>query len=756
MSQDLMRLDIQGMTCAACVSSVEMIVNKHESVKAVNVNLPLNSAAIQLHNNAPESATEEIIQKIKQGGFGASRPKQSKDRRSILEQHVSLEGRKAALALILALPTIYLTMFADDLGDFSGFDLRLLLAAIMTIPVYFWSGFGFITRAWKSIRRGGANMDVLIHLGTSVAFMWSCGVVLAGKYDSLPSVLVNAEHVFFDGVVFIIGFVLLGNYLESAAKLKATDAIHSLMQLQPNQARVVADDEFTEMVDVALVKVGTLVKIKTGETIPIDGILEDCKASIDQSTITGEAYPVRKSSGDEVYGGTIVLDGTVLLRTNKVAEDTLLANIISMVEDAQSGKAPIQRLVDKISAIFVPVVIILALVSGLFWATFGHDMIDNPMNSGYELALMVIISTLVIACPCALGLATPIALVIGTSVGAQNGLLIKGIDALESVNRCKVMVVDKTGTVTMGRPRVSHIEIIDCEVKEILSIAAALEQESVHPLASAIITSWANVTSDRPEINDIQTMPGMGMVGEYSGQVVAAGNLALMVEVGVELDSEMKQRITKSTKKGISIVFVCQGTKLLGWMELSDRIRDSSKIAVKRAKQLGLEVVMLTGDNQVSAESIANQVGIDRVISGVKPNEKAEQIKSLQSSGDRVIMIGDGINDAAALSIADVGIAMGAGSDIALDAADFVLIRNDLIDAVSSIELGNATMRRIRSNLGWAFSYNVIGIPLAMGLLLPFTGFLLPPAYAAAAMSLSSVSVVGNSLILRWWRPIAE
>lgn len=756
MSQDLMRLDIQGMTCAACVSSVEMIVNKHESVKAVNVNLPLNSAAIQLHDNAPESVTEEIIQKIEKGGFGASRPKQSKGRRSILEQHVSLEGRKAALALILALPTIYLTMFADDLGDFSGFDLRLLLTAIMTIPVYFWSGFGFITSAWKSIRRGGANMDVLIHLGTSVAFIWSCGVVLAGKYDSLPSVLVNAEHVFFDGVVFIIGFVLLGNYLESAAKLKATDAIHSLMQLQPNQARVVADDEFTEMVDVALVKVGTLVKIKTGETIPIDGVLEDCKASIDQSTMTGEAYPVRKSSGDEVYAGTIVLDGTVLLRTNKVAEDTLLANIISMVEDAQSGKAPIQRLVDKISAVFVPVVIILALVAGLFWATFGHDMIDNPMNSGYELALMVIISTLVIACPCALGLATPIALVIGTSVGAQNGLLIKGIDALESVNRCKVMVVDKTGTVTMGRPRVSHIEIIDCEVKEILSIAAALEQESVHPLASAIITSWSNVTSDRPKINDIRTMPGMGMVGEYSGQVVAAGNLALMVEVGVELDSDMKQRITKSTKKGISIVFVCQGAKLLGWMELSDRIRDSSKIAVKRAKQLGLEVVMLTGDNQVSAESIANQVGIESVISGVKPNEKADQIKSLQSSGDKVIMIGDGINDAAALSVADVGIAMGAGSDIALDAADFVLIRNDLIDAVSSIELGNATMRRIRSNLGWAFSYNVIGIPLAMGLLLPFTGFLLPPAYAAAAMSLSSVSVVGNSLILRWWRPIAE
>jgi heavy metal translocating P-type ATPase len=756
MSQDLVRLDIQGMTCAACVSSVEMIVNTHEAVKAVSVNLPLNSAAIQMHNTVTKATIEEIIQKIVQGGFGASKPKQNKDKRKILEQHVSLEGRKAALALILALPTIYLTMFADDLGGFSGFDLRLLLAAVMTIPVYFWSGFSFHTSAWKSIRRGGANMDVLIHLGTSVAFIWSCGVVLAGKYDSLPSVLVNAEHVFFDGVVFIIGFVLLGNYLESAARLKATDAIHSLMQLQPNQARVVADDEFTEMVDVALVKVGTLVKVKTGETIPIDGILEDCKASIDQSTMTGESYPVRKSSGDEVYAGTIVLDGTVLLRTNKVAQDTLLANIISMVEDAQSGKAPIQRLVDKISAIFVPIVIILALLSGLFWATIGNDMIDNPMNSGYELALMVIISTLVIACPCALGLATPIALVIGTSVGAQNGLLIKGINALESVNQCQVMVVDKTGTVTIGRPRVSHIEIIDCEVKEILSIAAALEQESVHPLASAIITSWSNVTNESPEINDIRVMSGMGMVGEFSGQVVAAGNLELMLEVGIELDAAMKERITKATNKGISIVFVCQGAKLLGWIELSDRIRDSSKIAVKRAKQLGLEVVMLTGDNQQSAESIANQVGIDKVIFGVKPDEKAEQIKSLQSSGSKVIMIGDGINDAAALSTADVGIAMGAGSDIALDAADFVLIRNDLIDAVSSIELGNATMRRIRSNLGWAFSYNVIGIPLAMGLLLPFTGFLLPPAYAAAAMSLSSVSVVGNSLILRWWRPIAE
>ena len=425
-----------------------------------------------------------------------------------------------------------------------------------------------------------------------------------------------------------------------------------------------------------------------------------------------------------------------------------------MVEDAQTGKAPIQRLVDRISAVFVPIVVILALVGGLFWATIGHEWVDNPMNSSFELALMVIISTLVIACPCALGLATPIALVVGTSAGARHGLLIKGIDALESVHKSDTMVVDKTGTVTLGRPKVSHIEIIDCEVKEILSIAAALEEESNHPLSAAIIESWSNVTKSRISIADIQTMPGMGMIGEYNGKVVAAGNQALMAEVGVEFAEETEVNIERATNKGISIVFVCHGTKLLGWIEFSDLLRNTSQLAVKRAKQLGLDVVMLTGDNANSAQTVAEKVGITTVIANVKPNEKAAHIKSLQENGKRVIMVGDGINDAAALSVADVGIAMGAGSDIALDAADFVLIRNDLIDAVSSIELGNATMRRIRTNLAWAFSYNTIGIPLALGIMLPFTGFLLPPAFAAAAMALSSVSVVTNSLILRWWSPI--
>ena len=754
MNDNLLRLEVNGMSCAACVASVERIVGNVDSVKAVAVNLALNTASIQLKITPSNEVVDEIIQAIDKGGFTANQQNQSEPLRERMVKQVNSEGRKAALALILALPTIYLTMIAGDMGKTSDFDTRLLLALIMTIPVYFWSGMAFHTNAWKAIRRGGANMDVLIHLGTTVAFFWSVGVTLAGKFTGMPTVFADAEHVFFDGVVFIIGFVLLGNYLEAGAKLKATDAINSLMSLQPKQARIVADDDYTEMVPISVVKPQSLVKVLTGETIPIDGVLEDCKVSIDESTMTGEAYPVRKQTGQEVFAGTIVLDGTVYIRTNKPADESLISNIIKLVEDAQSGKAPIQRLVDKISAIFVPVVILLAIVGGIFWATIGHTWVDNPMNSGFELALMVIISTLVIACPCALGLATPIALVVGTSVGAKHGLLIKGIDALESVHKSNVMVVDKTGTVTLGRPKVSHIEIIDCEVKEILSIAAALEQESNHPLAAAIISSWSNVTKDKPPISDIRTLPGMGMVGEYDGKVAAAGNQELMVEVGVSFSTELAERIQSSTRKGISIVMVCHGNKLLGWIEFSDLVRDTSALAVKRAKQMGIEVIMLTGDNENSAKSIAEEVGIETVIANVKPDEKADQVKSLQQDGKNVIMIGDGINDAAALSIANVGIAMGAGSDIALDAADFVLIRNDLIDAVSSVELGKATMRRIRTNLAWAFSYNTLGIPLALGIMLPVTGFLLPPAFAAAAMALSSVSVVSNSLILRWWNPI--
>ena len=367
---------------------------------------------------------------------------------------------------------------------------------------------------------------------------------------------------------------------------------------------------------------------------------------------------------------------------------------------------------------------------------------------------MVLVSTLVIACPCALGLATPTALVIGTGVGARYGLLIKGIEALEKSHKIDTMVVDKTGTITSGKPRVSHIELLDTEVKEILSIAAALESESTHPLSQAIQTSWSNVTSDKPTISDIQTVAGCGLLGDMQGELVAIGNVSMMQDVGIEIDDQLSKKLASAAAKGVTIVLVSVGTRLLGWIEARDRVRSTSAMAVKKAKQMGMEVIMLTGDRLEAAQSIANTVAIDQVIAGVKPAEKADHIKRLQSQGKTVAMIGDGINDAAALTVADVGLAMGAGSQIALESADIVLIRDDLIDAVSALQLGKATMSRIRTNLFWAFGYNVIGIPLAMGLLLPWTGWLLPPAFAAAAMSMSSVSVVSNSLLLKWWKPI--
>ena len=759
MAEESFTLNITGMTCGACVASVEKVVSKVDSVAEVAVNLPLNRAVVRLHPAAQFNQTKaKVISAIERGGFGA---KESRGKPALFgeaKSELRRQGQKVSVALLLALPTLYLTMFADDMGSVNGVNKRLLFAFLTTLPVYFWSGWEFHVRAWKSLRSGTANMDVLVHLGTTVAFVWSFLITFEPSLPFLPSVFSTATHVFFDGVVFIIGFVLLGNWMEAAAKLKATDAIHSLMEMQPKQARVITDEEsgYSETRDVEVIAVGSLIKVLLGETIPLDGVLFQCKASIDESMMTGEPYPVRKNDGESVSAGTIVLDGTVFIRTTRPSEDTLLAGIITLVEEAQMGKAPIQRLVDRIAAVFVPLVVIMALLAAFFWWMYPGSSAYNPMATNAELAMMVLVSTLVIACPCALGLATPTALIVGTGVGAKNGLLIKGIEALENAHKTDTLVVDKTGTLTSGKPRVSHIEMLDCEVKEILGIAASLEEESTHPLATAIQTSWANVSSSRPDISGIKTMPGLGMIGKYGEAVVAIGNAELMDQVGVEVDQEVEEKLALAATKGVTLVLVSQGTRLLGWIEAKDRVRESSEKAIRHAKQMGYEVIMLTGDRQEAADTLAEKIGIDTVLAGVKPHEKAHHIMRWQEEGRSVAMVGDGINDAAALSAADVGIAMGAGSDIALDAADFVLLRNDLIDAVSSLSLGRSTMRRIRTNLGWAFVYNAVGIPLAMGVMLPFTGFLLPPAFAAAAMSLSSVSVVANSLLLKWWSPLRE
>jgi Cu+-exporting ATPase len=424
------------------------------------------------------------------------------------------------------------------------------------------------------------------------------------------------------------------------------------------------------------------------------------------------------------------------------------------VDEAQMGKAPIQRLVDRIASVFVPVVVVAALLASAVWWFMADTLAPDSMMSSSEMAVMVLVSSLVIACPCALGLATPTALVVGTGRGARYGLLIKGIEALEQAHATSTIVLDKTGTITAGTPRVSHIELLDGDVEELVCLASALEVESTHPIAGAVHTAWENMGYARPDVNDIHTLPGLGMVGMLDGEAVAVGNLDLMLEVLTEVPAELDEQVAKRARRGVTVVLVAKGQRLFGWLEISDRVRETSAAAVKRLKQAGIEVVMLTGDREEVAQTVGDAVGITNIVAGVKPDEKAEHVRRLQASGV-VAMIGDGINDAAALTVANVGIAMGAGSEIALESADIVLVRNDLADAVAALELGRATMTRIRTNLAWAFVYNLIGLPLAMGLLFPWTGWLLPPAFAAAAMSLSSVSVVSNSLLLRWWQPSA-
>ena len=753
MDDSTLSLSVTGMTCAACVASVERVLGDVEGVASVSVNLPLEKAVITLSSSVASNDRERCIAAVERAGFGASELIPALQVRRNNEAHVADLARQVVLAFALTLPVFLLSMVLNDLGTWGPLDARLTAAMLAALPVYAYCGAAFHRKAWASLRQGTANMDVLVHLGTTVAMVWSSLVTLSPLLPFLPAYVGEAEHVFFDGAAFIIAFVLLGNYLEAKAKLKATDAVHSLMRLQPKEAWVVVD-EGTVATPVEDIGRGTLLKVRAGETVPLDGVVEDSTALMDESMMTGESFPVRKAEGDTVAAGTVVMDSTLLVRTTALVGDTMLANVIRLVDEAQMGKAPIQRLVDRIAGVFVPVVVVAALIASAVWWFMADTLAPNGMMSSSEMAVMVLVSTLVIACPCALGLATPTALVVGTGRGARYGLLIKGIEALEQAHATSTIVLDKTGTITAGSPRVSHIELRDGDVEELVCLASSLEAESTHPIASAVHTAWENMGYGRPPVDDVRTFPGLGLVGSLEGEAVAVGNLELMEELLTTLPEDLEQAVAQRARRGVTVVLVAKGQRLLGWLEISDRIRETSAAAVKRLKQAGIDVVMLTGDREEVAQSVGDAVGITSIVAGVKPDEKAEHVRRLQETGV-VAMIGDGINDAAALTVANVGIAMGAGSEIALESADIVLVRNDLADAVAALELGRATMTRIRTNLAWAFVYNLIGLPLAMGLLFPWTGWLLPPAFAAAAMSLSSVSVVGNSLLLRWWQPSA-
>ena len=744
---DELNLRVTGMTCASCVASVESIVSNLEGIDSVRVNLPLEKATIRWSEGANEDlgAVRDAISK---GGFGSEEYVDPKKYRQESLENANKMGLQVIISLILTVPTFFLTMFVGDLGQVYDLDLRLFIAFILSSIVYFYAGMEFHKGAWQAILSGRANMDVLVHIGTTTAMVWSSLVVFSPYLDFLPSIFPSTTHVFFDGAAFIISFILLGNWLEARAKLRATDAVFSLMDLKAKTGSVLNSDDSVSEVPVEEILIGTEILVKVGQTVPLDGIVVKGSASMDMSMMTGESNPVFVKENDLVMGGTIVLDSAIHIKSTKYHDDTVLANVINLVDEAQMGKAPIQKLVDRISAVFVPVVVICAILASLTWMFFSEGYGDYNST---ELAIMVLVSTLVIACPCALGLATPTALMVGTGVGAQYGLLIKGIDALQNSYNTNTLVLDKTGTLTVGAPSITNIKSISTDENNILAIAASLESASTHPIAKAISQAHLENSEELISFDRIENIGGMGLVGYLGNQEYAIGNQPLMEKKDVFVSNHIEELVDVLSTS--TVVFVSKGNKLLGWIEMKDKLRETTNLAISKAKELGLKVIMLTGDRAETALTISKEVGISRFEAEVKPDGKAEFVKKLQTEGASVAMIGDGINDAAALAVADVGIAMGAGSDIALEAADIILLRDDLLDVVSTLDLGKATMGKIRGNLAWAFIYNLIGIPLAMGVLISSTGWLLPPAFAAGAMALSSVSVVLNSLTLRSWKP---
>src|SRR5581483_11160723 len=620
-----------------------------------------------------------------------------------------------------------LPLLAQMLWMFGGTHevLPRWLQMTLATPVQFWVGWRFYRGAWNALRGGGANMDVLVALGTSAAYLFSAAVTLSG---------VTEQHVYFEASAAIITLVLMGKLLEARARARTSAAIEQLLQLQPPRARVEREGEGVE-VDVGQVRIGDIFLVRAGERIPVDGEVLEGATSVDESMLTGESMPVSKAAGARVYSGTQNLQGALRCRALRVGSATQLAEIVRLVGEAQGSKAPIQRLADRIAAVFVPVVVGIALVTFAAWWLYSGDIAS---------ALIPAVSVLVIACPCALGLATPTAIMVGSGRGAQSGILVRDAAALERAGQIEALVVDKTGTLTEGKPAlVASLAVAPADERLLLSIAASLEQHSEHPLAHALVQHAKEQGAALRTVRAFEAVPGRGVRGEIDGEPFVAGSPEWLTTLGHRIDDAA---ITSLRQGGRSVIAVASSGAVLGYLAIADRLRATSRDAIARLREQGIEVVMLTGDNRATAEAIAREAGIERLQAGVLPADKASEVKALAAQGKRVGMAGDGVNDAPALAAAEVSFALASGSDIAVEAADVTLMRNDLAGVADAVSLSRATLRKIRQNLFFAFVYNVLGIPLA-------AGGLLNPVIAGAAMALSSVSVVSNSLLLLGWRP---
>lgn len=768
------RFDVAGMTCSACSSHVEKSVGKLTGVENVSVNLLTNSMQVEFDENKLD--TVGIIKAVEDAGYGAAvkdghaksgtktsgqSDSQENSGLSAVEQNVKNMKKRLIVSLIFWIPLMYVSMghmiyqwlnipmppFTmnflhgnENAITYAFTQFLLLLPILIANQKYFKNGF-------KTLWHRSPNMDSLIAIGAGAAILYGIFAIYrigyAMGHGDMMVVHQYAHDLYFESAGTILTLITIGKYLETKSKGKTSEAITKLLNLAPKTVTVVRDG-VEQVVDAADVEKGEIFLVKPGESVAVDGIVLEGKSSFDESAITGESIPVPKQEGDTIVSASINKSGLIRAKATKVGEDTTIAQIIRLVEEASSSKAPIAKMADKIAGVFVPAVITIALITGVIWLISGAT---------FEFAMSTAIAVLVISCPCALGLATPVAIMVGTGKGAENGILIKSGDALETAHQIDTVVLDKTGTITQGKPVVTDIICAagkNADKTQLLQIAGSLEKGSEHPLAEAIVNYCLTNNISLEKVTDFNALFGKGIEGTVSGTHYYAGNEKMMEEKGISLSTEQKNQIQALAKQGRTPLLFADEKQFLGIVAVADVVKPTSKEAVQKFRDYGIHVIMLTGDNEVTAQAIKEQVGIDEVIAGVLPTQKEEKISALKQAGHKVAMIGDGVNDAPALASADVGIAIGAGTDVAIESADIVLMKNDLLDAVGAVKLSKAVIRNIKENLFWAFFYNSIGIPLAAGVLYPLFQIKLNPMFGAAAMSLSSVCVVSNALRLRW------
>ena len=725
---------VLNMSCASCAANIERIIGEQEGVLNASINFASASVMVEYFPSIIRPA--DFKKAVQAGGYDLmiEQTKHQQDQLDdIHRKKFILLRQRTTGAVLLSLPVVVIGMF------FMNMPYANLIMWVLTTPVLALFGRDFFVNAWKQAKHLKANMDTLVALSTGVAYLFSVFNTLFPDFWHSKGL---QSHVYFEASAVVTAFILLGKLLEEKAKGNASTAIKKLMGLQPKKVTIIKNNGEQLEIEIENLQTNDVVKVKPGERIAVDGMVVSGNSYVDESMLSGEPVPVLKQLGDNVFAGTVNQKGSFQFRASKVGADTLLAQIIRTVQDAQGSKAPVQKLVDKIAGVFVPVVMGLALLAFGLWFVLGGE-------NGFTHGIMALVTVLVIACPCALGLATPTAIMVGVGKGAENGILIKDAQSLELAQKVNAVVLDKTGTITLGKPLLENVEWLNNDDGS-KNILCSIENLSEHPLAEAVVNYFSSV--EMVTVMEFESLTGKGAKAWYGGQYYFVGNHRLIIENNIHVDAGLAIKAEAWSRESKSVIWFANSNEVLGVIAVADQIKNTSESAILQLKEMGVEVYMLTGDNESTAASIANKVGIVNYLAEVMPVQKAEFIKHLQAKGKIVAMVGDGINDSTALAQADVSIAMGQGSDIAMDVAAMTIISSDLNKIPMAIRLSKQTVKTIRQNLFWAFVYNIIGIPLAAGVLFPFTGFLLNPMIAGAAMALSSVSVVSNSLRLKWTR----